>query len=283
MPSLEEEEDGKENNEEARREGATAMDEDPSTSPTTSAPAENVQIQARLMEMLKRNVKIGQASGVPGKDVPVDLIAKAFIKLGKSIGCEENEDVILDHRKNLEREIKKYEQDVLRKLKHSERVAEREGVTYEKEALRLKKKFEETEEEVKKLKVEVKSLREDGKSEERREKLRAEISKLPEKKVSEAALKNLENEIARLEKESEEEERETKEALEALEIALSSITKLPGEDVVVEQKEAAAAAQKPPDDSTTQSNSNQGRKIEQKPDAEMPMIIQDAAEDGEIV
>ena len=105
VPSLEEEEDGKENNEEARREGATAMDEDPSTSPTTSAPAENVQIQARLMEMLKRNVKIGQASGVPGKDVPVDLIAKAFIKLGKSIGCEENEDVILDHRKNLEKRL----------------------------------------------------------------------------------------------------------------------------------------------------------------------------------
>jgi hypothetical protein len=73
-----------------------------------------------------------------------------------------------------------------------------------------------------------------------------------------------------------------KEALEALEIALSSITKLPGEDVVVEQKEAAAA-QKPPDESTTHSNSNQGRKLEQKPDAEMPMIIQDAAEDGEIV
>ena len=75
-----------------------------------------------------------------------------------------------------------------------------------------------------------------------------------------------------------------KEALEALEIALSSITKLPSEDVVVEQKEAAAAAaQKPPDESTTHSNSNQGRKLEQKPDAEMPMIIQDAAEDGEIV
>ena len=129
----------------------------------------------------------------------------------------------------------------------------------------------------------MKSLREDGKSEERREKLRAEISKLPEKKVSEATLKKLENEIARLEKESEEEEREMKEALEALEIALSSITKLPGEDVVVEQKEAAAAAQKPPDESTTHSNSNQGRKLEQKPDAEMPMIIQDAAEDGEIV
>ena len=130
--------------------------------------------------------------------MPVDLIA-AFIKLGKSIGCEENEDVILDHRKNLEREIKKYEQGVLRKLKHSKEWAEREGVTYEKEALRLKKKFEETEEEVKKLIVEVKSLREDGKSEERREKLKSEISKLRKKKV-EAALKNLENEIARLEK-----------------------------------------------------------------------------------
>ena len=39
------------------------------------------------------------------------------------------------------------------RVRRSERVAEREGVTYEKEALRLKKKFEETEEEVKKLKV----------------------------------------------------------------------------------------------------------------------------------
>ena len=102
---------------------------------------ENVQIHARLMEMLKHYVKIGQASGVPGKDVPVDLIAKAFVSLGKAIGNEESDDVVLDRRKILDREMAKYEQDVVRKLKHAERAAEREITTYEKELARLEKKF----------------------------------------------------------------------------------------------------------------------------------------------
>ena len=247
---------------------------------------ENVQIHARLMEMLKHYVKIGQASGVPGKDVPVDLIAKAFVSLGKAIGNEESDDVVLDRRKILDREMAKYEQDVVRKLKHAERAAEREITTYEKELARLEKKFMETEEEVKKLKSEVKALREDGKSEVRREKLRAEIGELPEKKVSERTLKALEEEIARLEKENLDEEKETNEALAALETALASITKLPGEieDVVVEavventNKNANNTHQSGAGTTTIQTTREER---EQKEDA--PMLIQDAAEDGEIV
>jgi hypothetical protein len=248
---------------------------------------ENVQIHARLMEMLKHYVKIGQASGVPGKDVPVDLIAKAFVSLGKAIGNEESDDVVLDRRKILDREMAKYEQDVVRKLKHAERAAEREITTYEKELARLEKKFMETEEEVKRLKSEVKALREDGKSEVRREKLRAEIGELPEKKVSERTLKALEEEIARLEKENLDEEKETNEALAALETALASITKLPGEieDVVVVEavventnKNANNTHQSGAGTTTIQTTREER---EQKEDA--PMLIQDAAEDGEIV
>tara|TARA_B110000483_G_scaffold242784_1_gene329748 strand:- start:52 stop:1242 length:1191 start_codon:yes stop_codon:yes gene_type:complete len=249
---------------------------------------ENVQIHARLMEMLKHYVKIGQASGVPGKDVPVDLIAKAFVSLGKAIGNEESDDVVLDRRKILDREMAKYEQDVVRKLKHAERAAEREITTYEKELARLEKKFVETEEEVKRLKSEVKALREDGKSEVRREKLRAEIGELPEKKVSERTLKALEEEIARLEKENLDEEKETNEAMAALETALASITKLPGEieDVVVVEavventnKNANNTHQSGFAGTTTLRTTREER--EQKEDA--PMLIQDAAEDGEIV
>ena len=247
---------------------------------------ENVQIHARLMEMLKHYVKIGQASGVPGKDVPVDLIAKAFVSLGKAIGNEESDDVVLDRRKILDREMAKYEQDVVRKLKHAERAAEREITTYEKELARLEKKFMETEEEVKRLKSEVKALREDGKSEVRREKLRAEIGELPEKKVSERTLKALEEEIALLEKENLDEEKETNEAISALETALASITKLPGEieDVVVEavventNKNANNTHQSGAGTTTIQTTREER---EQKEDA--PMLIQDAAEDGEIV
>ena len=246
---------------------------------------ENVQIHARLMEMLKHYVKIGQASGVPGKDVPVDLIAKAFVSLGKAIGNEESDDVVLDRRKILDREMAKYEQDVVRKLKHAERAAEREITTYEKELARLEKKFMDTEEEVKKLKSEVKKLREDGKSEVRREKLRAEIGELPEKKVSERTLKALEEEIARLEKENLDEEKETNEALAALETALASITKLPGEleDVVV--VEAVVENTNKNANNTHQSGAGtttlRTTREELKEDA--PMLIQDAAEDGEIV
>ena len=246
---------------------------------------ENVQIHARLMEMLKHYVKIGQASGVPGKDVPVDLIAKAFVSLGKAIGNEESDDVVLDRRKILDREMAKYEQDVVRKLKHAERAAEREITTYEKELARLEKKFMETEEEVKRLKSEVKALREDGKSEVRREKLRAEIGELPEKKVSERTLKALEEEIARLEKENLDEEKETNEALAALETALASITKLPGEieDVVV--VEAVVENTNKNANNTHQSGAGtttlRTTREELKEDA--PMLIQDAAEDGEIV
>ena len=247
---------------------------------------ENVQIHARLMEMLKHYVKIGQASGVPGKDVPVDLIAKAFVSLGKAIGNEESDDVVLDRRKILDREMAKYEQDVVRKLKHAERAAEREITTYEKELARLEKKFMETEEEVKRLKSEVKALREDGKSEVRREKLRAEIGELPEKKVSERTLKALEEEIARLEKENLDEEKETNEALAALETALASITKLPGEieDVVVVE---AVVENTNKNANNTHHQSGAGTRTlrttreELKEDA--PMLIQDAAEDGEIV
>lgn len=248
---------------------------------------ENVQIHARLMEMLKHYVKIGQASGVPGKDVPVDLIAKAFVSLGKAIGNEESDDVVLDRRKILDREMAKYEQDVVRKLKHAERAAEREITTYEKELARLEKKFMETEEEVKRLKSEVKALREDGKSEVRREKLRAEIGELPEKKVSERTLKALEEEVARLEKENLDEEKETNEAMAALETALASITKLPGEieDVVVVEavventnKNANNTHQSGAGTTTIQTTREER---EQKEDA--PMLIQDAAEDGEIV
>ena len=249
---------------------------------------ENVQIHARLMEMLKHYVKIGQASGVPGKDVPVDLIAKAFVSLGKAIGNEESDDVGLDRRKILDREMAKYEQDVVRKLKHAERAAEREITTYEKELARLEKKFVETEEEVKRLKSEVKALREDGKSEVRREKLRAEIGELPEKKVSERTLKALEEEIARLEKENLDEEKETNEAMAALETALASITKLPGEieDVVVVEavventnKNANNTHQSGFAGTTTLRTTREEREL--KEDA--PMLIQDAAEDGEIV
>ena len=248
---------------------------------------ENVQIHARLMEMLKHYVKIGQASGVPGKDVPVDLIAKAFVSLGKAIGNEESDDVVLDRRKILDREMAKYEQDVVRKLKHAERAAEREITTYEKELARLEKKFMETEEEVKRLKSEVKALREDGKSEVRREKLRAEIGELPEKKVSERTLKALEEEIARLEKENLDEEKETNEALAALETALASITKLPGEieDVVV--VEAVVENTNKNANNTHQSGAGtttiQTTREEREQKEDVPMLIQDAAEDGEIV
>ena len=240
------------------------------------------------MEMLKHYVKIGQASGVPGKDVPVDLIAKAFVSLGKAIGNEESDDVVLDRRKILDREMAKYEQDVVRKLKHAERAAEREGATYEKELARLEKKFMETEEEVKRLKSEVKALREDGKSEVRREKLRAEIGELPEKKVSERTLKALEEEIALLEKENLDEEKETNEALAALETALASITKLPGEieDVVV--VEAVVENTNKNANNTHQSGfagttTIQTTREEQEQKEDAPMLIQDAAEDGEIV
>jgi len=249
---------------------------------------ENVQIHARLMEMLKHYVKIGQASGVPGRDVPVDLIAKAFVSLGKAIGNEESDDVVLDRRKILDREMAKYEQDVVRKLKHAERAAEREITTYEKELARLEKKFVETEEEVKRLKSEVKALREDGKSEVRREKLRAEIGELPEKKVSERTLKALEEEIALLEKENLDEEKETNEALAALETALASITKLPGEieDVVV--VEAVVENTNKNANNTHQSGfagttTIQTTREEQEQKEDAPMLIQDAAEDGEIV
>ena len=246
---------------------------------------ENVQIHARLMEMLKHYVKIGQASGVPGKDVPVDLIAKAFVSLGKAIGNEESDDVVLDRRKILDREMAKYEQDVVRKLKHAERAAEREITTYEKELARLEKKFMDTEEEVKKLKSEVKALREDGKSEVRREKLRAEIGELPEKKVSERTLKALEEEIARLEKENLDEEKETNEALAALETALASITKLPGEieDVVV--VEAVVENTNKNANNTHQSGAGTTtlRTTREELNEDAPMLIQDAAEDGEIV
>ena len=249
---------------------------------------DNVQIHARLMEMLKHYVKIGQASGVPGRDVPVDLIAKAFVSLGKAIGNEESDDVVLDRRKILDREMAKYEQDVVRKLKHAERAAEREGATYEKELARLEKKFMDTEEEVKRLKSEVKALREDGKSEVRREKLRAEIGELPEKKVSERTLKALEEEIALLEKENLDEEKETNEALAALETALASITKLPGEieDVVV--VEAVVENTNKNANNTHQSGfagttTIQTTREEQEQKEDAPMLIQDAAEDGEIV
>ena len=258
-------------------------------------PREKVKLHAMKMRELHEAMKRGEMSGVPGKDCHVDLIAKAFVKLGKTVERKADDGEIEEARDGLEREILKYEQDVVRKMKQQKRMFTREGDSYEQEVEEYRERLIEVERIVDEMKQKVRLSNIDKKSEQRKETLRKEIEELPEKEISIKILAEIEEDIERLELKKKIGTKETNIALEALDKALSSISQLPGDDDDGDESILAATGttvnQATIDQATISNNrtiiskvdTNDKKLAKTKECEDMVLDIQDAAEDGEIV